>query len=139
MLEVVADLVGGNVDPGDPLASQGLDSLAAMELRQRLQVHARAWQLFVPNRVESQTLACLNQFLPAAAAHAADQTNKVQARRGRIWDAAPSAAKWLPQAAPPTSNARCRSQRKCSTEAWLDELLPYWCAGVSGLGAVFTH
>ncbi len=39
VLEVVADLVGDDVDVGEPLAGQGLDSLAAMELRQKLQVH----------------------------------------------------------------------------------------------------
>ena len=38
MLEVAADLVGGSIDVGEPLAGQGLDSLAAMELRQKLQV-----------------------------------------------------------------------------------------------------
>lgn len=40
VLEVVRDLVGGDVDVGEPLAGQGLDSLAAMELRQKLQVGA---------------------------------------------------------------------------------------------------
>ena len=39
VLEVVAELVGDDVDVGEPLAGQGLDSLAAMELRQKLQVH----------------------------------------------------------------------------------------------------
>jgi aryl carrier-like protein len=34
----VRDLVGSDVAPDEPLASQGLDSLASMELRQKLQV-----------------------------------------------------------------------------------------------------
>ena len=38
VLEVVQDLVGDGIDVGEPLAGQGLDSLAAMELRQKLQV-----------------------------------------------------------------------------------------------------
>ncbi len=33
----VRDLVGADVAPDEPLASQGLDSLASMELRQKLQ------------------------------------------------------------------------------------------------------
>lgn len=41
VLQVVADLVGDGVDVGEPLAGQGLDSLAAMELRQKLQVGFR--------------------------------------------------------------------------------------------------
>lgn len=36
--EIVKDLVGQEVAADAPLAAQGLDSLAAMELRQRLQV-----------------------------------------------------------------------------------------------------
>ena len=35
----VRELVGGEVAPDEPLAAQGLDSLAGMELRQKLQVH----------------------------------------------------------------------------------------------------
>ena len=38
VLEVVQELTGEVVDPDQPLAVQGLDSLAAMELRQKLQV-----------------------------------------------------------------------------------------------------
>ena len=38
VLSVVRDLVGADVDPAAPLGAQGLDSLAAMELRQKLQV-----------------------------------------------------------------------------------------------------
>ena len=38
VLDVVRDLVGGEVDPAVALGTQGLDSLAAMELRQKLQV-----------------------------------------------------------------------------------------------------
>jgi aryl carrier-like protein len=34
----VRELVGGEVAPDEPLAAQGLDSLAGMELRQKLQV-----------------------------------------------------------------------------------------------------
>ena len=37
----VRDLVGGEVEPTQPLVSQGLDSLASMELRQKLQVCCR--------------------------------------------------------------------------------------------------
>lgn len=39
IVEVVRELTGESVDPDQPLAGQGLDSLAAMELRQKLQVH----------------------------------------------------------------------------------------------------
>ena len=42
---MVASFVGADVDPTTPLAAQGLDSLAAMELRQKLQVPARASML----------------------------------------------------------------------------------------------
>ena len=38
ILSVVSDLIGPDVAPDAPLSSQGLDSLAAMELRQKLQV-----------------------------------------------------------------------------------------------------
>lgn len=38
MLKVASELIGGSVDVGEPLAGQGLDSLASMELRQKLQV-----------------------------------------------------------------------------------------------------
>lgn len=38
VLAVVVDLVGEGVDVNEPLSSQGLDSLASMELRQKLQV-----------------------------------------------------------------------------------------------------
>jgi aryl carrier-like protein len=38
VMEIVKELVGADVAPGAPLAAQGLDSLAAMELRQKLQV-----------------------------------------------------------------------------------------------------
>lgn len=38
MLELVKGFVGADVAPDQPLVSQGLDSLAAMELRQKLQV-----------------------------------------------------------------------------------------------------
>ena len=34
----VRELIGGEVAPDEPLAAQGLDSLAGMELRQKLQV-----------------------------------------------------------------------------------------------------
>ena len=37
IFEIVMDLVGQDVSIDAPLAGQGLDSLAAMELRQRLQ------------------------------------------------------------------------------------------------------
>ena len=37
----VRDLVGADVSPAEPLAAQGLDSLAGMELRQKLQVTCR--------------------------------------------------------------------------------------------------
>ena len=40
VLGIVASLTGAEVAPDQPLASQGLDSLAAMELRQKLQVHS---------------------------------------------------------------------------------------------------
>ena len=46
--QVASELIGGAVDVGEPLVGQGLDSLASMELRQKLQVSgkglARAWQ-----------------------------------------------------------------------------------------------
>lgn len=61
VLGVVRDLVGGEVDPGAPLGAQGLDSLAAMELRQKLQVwlladlHSAIHRCFSPlQRVASQ-------------------------------------------------------------------------------------
>lgn len=38
ILSVVHDLIGPDVAPDAPLSGQGLDSLAAMELRQKLQV-----------------------------------------------------------------------------------------------------
>ena len=38
VLDAVRDLVGAEVDPRAALGGQGLDSLAAMELRQKLQV-----------------------------------------------------------------------------------------------------
>ena len=38
IIALVQDFVGPNVSAGQPLAAQGLDSLAAMELRQKLQV-----------------------------------------------------------------------------------------------------
>ena len=38
ILSLVHDLIGPDVTPDAPLSSQGLDSLAAMELRQKLQV-----------------------------------------------------------------------------------------------------
>ncbi len=38
ILSVVHDVMGPDVAPEAPLSSQGLDSLAAMELRQKLQV-----------------------------------------------------------------------------------------------------
>ena len=42
--EIVHDLTGSDVDPAAPLLAQGLDSLAAMELRQRIQVcHECRW------------------------------------------------------------------------------------------------
>lgn len=41
VLAVARDLIGGDVDVGEPLAGQGLDSLAAMELRQKLHVSSR--------------------------------------------------------------------------------------------------
>lgn len=44
MLKVASELIGGSVDIGEPLAGQGLDSLAAMELRQKLQVQF-TWHL----------------------------------------------------------------------------------------------
>jgi aryl carrier-like protein len=46
--QVASELIGGAVDVGEPLVGQGLDSLASMELRQKLQVSgnglARDWQ-----------------------------------------------------------------------------------------------
>ena len=41
ILGMVAGYVGDDVDVSMPLAAQGLDSLAAIELRQKLQVHKR--------------------------------------------------------------------------------------------------
>lgn len=38
---MAAELIGGSVDVGEPLVGQGLDSLASMELRQKLQVGAK--------------------------------------------------------------------------------------------------
>jgi aryl carrier-like protein len=38
----VRELVGSEVAPNEPLAAQGLDSLAGMELRQKLQVPCSA-------------------------------------------------------------------------------------------------
>ena len=40
VLEIVRDLVGADVQLEAPLVAQGLDSLAAMELRQKLQVRS---------------------------------------------------------------------------------------------------
>ena len=40
--QVAAELIGGAVDVGEPLVGQGLDSLASMELRQKLQVGAES-------------------------------------------------------------------------------------------------
>ena len=40
IIGIVQDLTGSDVDPAAPLLAQGLDSLAAMELRQKIQV----WQ-----------------------------------------------------------------------------------------------
>lgn len=37
VLEIIQELVGSAVSPDAPLAAQGLDSLASMELRQKLQ------------------------------------------------------------------------------------------------------
>lgn len=39
--QVAAELIGGSVDVGEPLVGQGLDSLASMELRQKLQVSGK--------------------------------------------------------------------------------------------------
>ena len=38
IMEALQELVGETVDPNKPLFGQGLDSLAAIELRQKLQV-----------------------------------------------------------------------------------------------------
>ena len=38
--DLVANLTGSRPEPDRPLAAQGLDSLAAMELRQKLQARA---------------------------------------------------------------------------------------------------
>ena len=38
IMDTLRDLIGETVDPAKPLIGQGLDSLAAMELRQKLQV-----------------------------------------------------------------------------------------------------
>ena len=38
VLQLVQGYVQGAVDPAEPLGAQGLDSLALMELRQKLQV-----------------------------------------------------------------------------------------------------
>lgn len=38
IIGIVRDLTGSDVDPAAPLLAQGLDSLAAMELRQKIQV-----------------------------------------------------------------------------------------------------
>lgn len=38
IMDALQDLIGETVDPAKPLAGQGLDSLAAMELRQKLEV-----------------------------------------------------------------------------------------------------
>ena len=42
VLGIVRELVGADIAPDMPLATQGLDSLAGMELRQKLQVRASA-------------------------------------------------------------------------------------------------
>ena len=42
VLVMVRELVGADIAPDVPLGAQGLDSLAAMELRQKLQVQASA-------------------------------------------------------------------------------------------------
>ena len=53
ILSLVQDLIGPDVTPDAPLSSQGLDSLAAMELRQKLQVSI--CQQHVPTHLDSWT------------------------------------------------------------------------------------
>ena len=45
VVDLVRSYVGDDVSPEEPLNKQGLDSLAAMELRQKLQVSVtNAWE-----------------------------------------------------------------------------------------------
>jgi hypothetical protein len=59
--QVAAELIGGVVDVGEPLVGQGLDSLASMELRQKLQVDAESFE-------RTGSAALLGMPLPQCAA-----------------------------------------------------------------------
>ena len=67
---MVAGFVGADVDPARPLTAQGLDSLAALELRQKLQVPAHACMpLQLPSRVEA-LFACARPASASPCLHA---------------------------------------------------------------------
>ena len=58
--ELVVSYVGNDVQRDMPLAQQGLDSLASMELRQKLQVSLSAGHVFHPLQLDR----CLDQDYP---------------------------------------------------------------------------